>query len=163
MPTHAFTISKLARGAGVNVETVRYYQRRGLLDEPTRIDGGFRAYDQRHLQRLLFIKRAQELGFTLDDAAELSSLSQSNDRRHLREVARARAADIRRRIAQLASMADALDELAETCRRTAPDQTCPIVAALHRDDCGSGEHASHCAAGALAHPAAAPATKRRRA
>jgi MerR family mercuric resistance operon transcriptional regulator len=139
MPTHAYTIAKLAKGAGVNVETVRYYQRRGLLDEPIRVDGGFREYDERHLERLLFIKRAQELGFTLDDAAELSSLSQSNDRRHLRDVALTRAADIRRRIAQLESMAAALDTLAETCKRTSPNETCPIVAALH-GCCADGEN-----------------------
>ena len=75
MPTHAFTISKLAAAAGVNIETVRYYQRRGLIEEPTRVDNGFRAYDGTHLQRLLFIKRAQELGFSLDDAAVLTTLS----------------------------------------------------------------------------------------
>src|SRR5690349_10642439 len=136
MPTHAFTISKLARSAAVNIETVRYYQRRGLLEEPTRVDNGFRAYDERHLQRLLFIKRAQELGFSLDDAAELSSLSQTEDRASLRAVARARAAEIRKRIDRLDAMARALDNLAETCSRTRPGDACPIVAALHAGPSG---------------------------
>lgn len=130
MPTHAFTISKLAQAAGVNIETVRYYQRRGLLEEPTRVDGGFRSYDARHLQQLQFIRRALELGFSLDDAAELSSLSQAPDRERLRGVARSRAADIRQRIAELDAMASALENLAETCHRTAPDAACPIMAAL---------------------------------
>lgn len=130
MPTHAFTISKLAEAAGVTVETVRYYQRRGLLDEPARVEGGFRAYDAGHLQRLQFIRRALELGFSLDDAAELSSLSQSPDRKRLRAVATERAADIRKKIAELGAMAAALENLAETCHRTSPDHTCPIIAAL---------------------------------
>ena len=130
MPTHAFTISKLAQAAGVNIETIRYYQRRGLLSEPSRVDGGFRAYDARHLQQLQFIRRAQELGFSLDDAAELGSLSQTPDRARLRGVARVRAADIRQRISELEAMALALEQLAQTCQRTGPGQTCPIMAAL---------------------------------
>jgi len=147
MPTHAYTISKLAKGAGVNVETVRYYQRRGLIEEPTRVDNGFRAYDERHLQRLLFIKRVQELGFSLDDAAELSSLSQATDRVGLRELARARAADIRQRISLLDAMARALENLAETCQHTAPSEKCPIVAALYTPLTTPGEHdgaETHC-------------------
>jgi MerR family mercuric resistance operon transcriptional regulator len=140
MPTHAYTISKLAKGAGVNVETVRYYQRRGLLEEPTRVDNGFRAYDERHRQRLLFIKRVQELGFSLDDAAELSSLSQATDRVGLRELARARATDIRKRISRLDAMARALENLAETCQHTAPSEKCPIVAALYTSPSTPGEH-----------------------
>ena len=135
MPTHAFTISKLANSAGVNIETIRYYQRRGLLEEPARVDGGFRAYDESHLQRLLFIKRAQDLGFSLNDAAELTTLSQSADRKRLREVARTRAADIRERIAQLDAMARALEHLADTCQHTRPDAACPIVAALDPRQC----------------------------
>jgi len=133
MPTHAFTISKLAAAAGVNIETVRYYQRRGLIEEPTRVDNGFRAYDGTHLQRLLFIKRAQELGFSLDDAAVLTTLSQATDRKALRAIARERATDIRHRAARLVAMAEALEGLADTCHRTAPDEMCPIVAALSAD------------------------------
>jgi MerR family mercuric resistance operon transcriptional regulator len=132
MPSRAFTISKLADAAGVNVETIRYYQRRGILAEPPRIDGGFRAYDETHLTCLQFIRRAQELGFSLDDAAELHVLSRSPDRGRLREVARTRAAAIRERIGHLSSMADALDELAATCARTGPDSPCPIAATLTR-------------------------------
>ena len=131
MPSNAFTISKLADAVGVNIETVRYYQRRGILDEPKRVNGSFRAYDETHLQRLRFIKRAQELGFPLDDVAELLSLSASVDRKRLREVARMRAADIRRKMAHLESMASALEHLAENCARTAPHRACPIVAALN--------------------------------
>jgi MerR family mercuric resistance operon transcriptional regulator len=133
MPTHAFTISKLADAAGVNVETIRYYQRRGLLEEPTRVANGFRAYTAEHLQRLLFIKRAAALGFSLDDTAELASVSRTADRKRLRTMARTRAADIRQRITQLEAMANALEHLAANCHHTAPDAPCPIVAALHAD------------------------------
>lgn len=133
MPSHAFTISKLADAAGVNIETVRYYQRRGLLDEPSRKDGGFRSYDEAYVQRLRFIKRAQELGFTLDDAAELLSLSEAKNRKRLREITRSRVVDIRQRIAQLESMATALEGLADCCAKTERQQACPIIAALTED------------------------------
>ena len=130
MPTHAFTISKLADAVGVNIETVRYYQRRGLLAEPSRENGGFRSYDETHVQRLQFIKRAQELGFSLDDAAELLSLSEAKNRKRLQEITRSRVLDIRQKIAHLESMASALEGLADCCAHTAPHQPCPIIAAL---------------------------------
>ena len=132
MPTHAFTIAKLADAAGVNVETVRYYQRRGILPEPHRANGGFRSYNASHVERLQFIRRVQELGFTLDDAAELMSLSRMTNRKRLREIARVRVEGVRQRIAQLESVANALEGLADCCEHTAPGQACPIVAALIR-------------------------------
>ena len=130
VPSHAFTISKLAEAAGANVETIRYYQRRGILAEPPRVDGGFRAYDASHLRCLQFIRRALELGFSLDDASELYALSRSTERQRLREVAHLRAAEIRERIGHLSAMADALETLADTCSTTPPGAPCPIVAAL---------------------------------
>lgn len=133
MPTHAFTISKLADAVGVNIETVRYYQRRGLLAEPSRENGGFRSYDETHVQRLQFIKRAQELGFSLDDAAELLSLSEATNRKRVREITRSRVLDIRQKITQLESMAVALEGLADCCAKTGPNQSCPIIAALAGD------------------------------
>lgn len=130
MPSHAFTISKLADAAGVSIETVRYYQRRGLLDEPSRKDGGFRSYDEACVQRLRFIRRALELGFSLDDAAELLSLSQTTNRKRLREITQTRVQEIRQKITQLESMATALESLVECCTKTAPHRPCPIIAAL---------------------------------
>ena len=147
VPSNAFTISKLAEAAGVNIETIRYYQRRGILDEPPRVDGGFRAYDHSHLQRLSFIRRALDLGFSLDDAAELSKLSRAEDRQQLRSVARVRAGDIRERIVHLQAMADALEGLADDCAHSPAERPCPIVAALNRRDGaidGSG-HYPQCA------------------
>src|SRR2546427_3552601 len=131
MPTHAFTISKLADAAGIGVEAVRYYQRRGLLQEPRRAVGGFREYAQADIQRLQFIKRAQALGFSLDDVAELASLSGERNRQRVREVTRRRLAEIRQRVMELNAMASALEVLVRCCERTAPgDDDCPIIAAL---------------------------------
>lgn len=134
MPTRAFTIRKLADAAGVGVEAVRYYQRRGLLPEPERIEGGFREYTQAHVDRLRFIKRGQELGFSLDDIAELTSLSSEKNRTRVRSLTRVRVAEIRERIAQLESVAAALEGLAETCGRNPRARACPIIAALSRDE-----------------------------
>lgn len=136
MPSNAFTIRKLADAAGVSVETVRYYQRRGLLDEPERIDGGFRAYAKTHLDRLQFIRRAQDLGFALDDVDELLRLSSLSDRNRLRVVARERAANIRRRVGQLEAMAAALDDLADRCESLG-EGPCPILAALTETEAAS--------------------------
>ena len=130
MPTHAFTISKLADAASVGVETVRYYQRRGLLEEVQGSAGAFREYSGSDVQRLQFIKRAQDLGFTLDDIAELVSLSGERDKKRVREVTNRRVAEIQRRVGQLNAMADALQGLVGCCERSAPTDACPIIAAL---------------------------------
>lgn len=133
MPTHAFTIRKLADATGVGVEAVRYYQGRGLLHEPPRVAGGFREYSADDVQRLRFIKRAQELGFSLDDVAELLSLSAERDQVRVRELTRRRAAEIRERINHLAAMASVLENLADRCACAPKSQSCPIIAALAAD------------------------------
>lgn len=130
MPTRAFTIRKLADAAGVGVEAVRYYQRRRLLAEPERVEGGFREYTQAHVDRLRFIKRGQELGFSLDDIAELTSLSSERNRARVRDLTTLRVAEIRERIAQLESVAAALERLAESCGHSPQARVCPIIAAL---------------------------------
>lgn len=133
MPTHAFTIRKLADAAGVGVEAVRYYQGRGLLPEPPRVAGGFREYTADDVQRLRFIKRSQDLGFSLDDVAELLSLSAERDQAKVRELTRRRAVEIRERIDQLAAMASALENLADRCACAPKSQSCSIIAALASD------------------------------
>lgn len=133
MPSHAFTIRKLAGAAGVGVEAVRYYQRRGLLHEPQRVAGGFREYSVDDLQRLRFIKRTQELGFSLDDVAELVALSAERDQLLVRELTQRRVADIRERIGRLEAMAAALEGLVSCCARSHQSQPCPIIAALTTD------------------------------
>jgi len=130
MPSHAFTIRKLADAGGASVEAVRFYQRRGLLSEPKRVHGGFREYSDDDVHRLLFIKRAQECGFSLDDIAELASLSAERDSKRVREVAQGRLAEIRGRVSDLEAMATALLKLVRRCERSAPGESCSIIAAL---------------------------------
>lgn len=130
MPTHAFTIRKLADAAGVGVEAVRYYQRGGLLTAPNRVDGGFRQYSSDDVLRLRFIKRAQALGYSLEDVAELMSLSATRDRLRVREITRERVAEIRERMADLQSMASALENLVDCCAQAPEGSACSIIAAL---------------------------------
>lgn len=133
MPSRAFTIRKLADAAGIGVEAVRYYQGRGLLAAPPRVAGGFREYSADDVQRLRFIRRAQELGFSLDDVAELLSLSAERDQVRARELTQRRAGEIRERINHLAAMASALENLADRCACAPKSQSCPIIAALAAD------------------------------
>lgn len=139
MPTHAFTVRKLADTAGVGVEAVRFYQRRGLMREPDRQGNGFRQYDQSDVRRLRFIKRAQELGFSLDDVATLVSLSAETDQVRVREITQQRVLDIRQRATQLGAMADALEGLVTCCQKSVNTDTCPIIAALVDHDTPSAE------------------------
>ena len=137
MPTHAFTIRKLANAAGVGVEAVRYYQRRGLLGRPEREGGGFRVYATGDVHRLQFIKRAQELGFSLDDVAELVALDADTDQRRAREIAQRRVTQIRERVTHLNLMADALQDLAGCCERSALAAPCAIIDALAAKPAGA--------------------------
>ncbi|RIY02689.1 MerR family transcriptional regulator [Aureimonas flava] len=132
-----WTIAGLAREAGIGVETVRYYQRRGLLAEPERpaghgSAGGFRRYGRAEAERLHFIRAAKAAGFTLDEIAELLRLDAVADRERARALAEARVRALDRRIAELSAARDALAHLAGECRAGAPGP-CPIVASLaHR-------------------------------
>lgn len=122
----ALTVGALASAAGVGVETVRYYQRRGLLETP-RTAGGYRRYGAAHLDRLNFIKRAQAMGFTLDEVAELLSLNDSRDHQIARALASEKILDIEGRIARLNRMADALRKLVCQCEHGGPGLPCPII------------------------------------
>ncbi|MEW5852408.1 MAG: heavy metal-responsive transcriptional regulator [Myxococcota bacterium] len=130
------TIGTLAKRAGVNVETVRYYQRNGLLPEPEATDGAFRHYDDDVLARLLFIRRAKDLGFTLKDIGELLALRVERGRKcaDVKSKAAARIADIESKIQSLTRMKDALDCLIADCSSGGPIQECPILRALDRDE-----------------------------
>ena len=123
------TIGGLARAAGVGVETVRYYQRRGLLPEPARPPGEVRRYGDKDLKRLRFIRSAQAAGFTLNEIKELLDLDSSDDRARARELAGARVAAIEEKIAELKEARDALAGLASACakKRGGP---CPILSAF---------------------------------
>jgi len=125
------TIGGLARAAGVGVETVRYYQRRGLLPEPPRPPGEVRRYGEEEVKRLRFIRSAQGAGFTLNEIAELLELSSSDDHVRARELATARVAALDAKIEQLREARTALAGLAAACarKRSGP---CPILGAFDR-------------------------------
>lgn len=122
------TIGALAKGAGVGVETVRFYQRKGLVAEPPRA-GGIRRYGPRDIDRIRFVRRAQAAGFTLAEIAELIALDSTEDRARARELARARIAALDARIAELEDARAALTRLAKECGegRAGP---CPIIASF---------------------------------
>lgn len=124
------TIGRLARAAGVGVETVRYYQRRQLLPQPAAQDGAFRMYPAVLVDRIRFIKRAQELGFSLDEVDTLLQLEDGSDRAAIREMAADKLAHVRVKIADLVKMETALAHLLHECQATGQAQPCPIIAAL---------------------------------
>ena len=123
------TIGGLAKAAGVGVETIRYYQRRGLLPEPARPPGEIRRYGEADLKRLKFIRSAQAAGFTLCEIGELIALDASDDRARARELAQARVLAIDEKIEALREARNALAGLAAACasKRGGP---CPILQAF---------------------------------
>ena len=125
-------ISQTAKEAGVNAQTLRYYERRGLLPEPPRRGSGYREYPADAVRIVRFIKRAQELGFTLDEIEELVRLRgvRRGDRHRVRTIAELKIEDIDRKIAQLQSMRLALDRLVKSCHRGGATE-CPIIDALN--------------------------------
>jgi Hg(II)-responsive transcriptional regulator len=130
------TISKAARAAGVGVETIRFYERQGLLEEPDRKASGYRQYAEEAVSVLRFIRRAKELGFTLKEIKGLLALrlDASATRAEVRRQARAKVADIEARIADLQRMRDALQGLVRRCHGDGPIAGCPILAALQGGD-----------------------------
>lgn len=122
------TIGALAKAGGVGVETVRYYQRRGLLAEPARA-GGVRRYDGEDARRLRFIRAAQEAGFTLTEIGELIELDAGEDRARARELAQARIVAIDAQVAKLTAARAALEGLAKRCA-AGEGKGCPILGAF---------------------------------
>lgn len=132
------TIGKLARQAGVGVETLRYYERRGLITPQRRTHSGYRLFGVEASQRLQFIRRAQALGFSLDEVAELLSLSNrpAESAADVKRLARAKIDDIASRIRDLERMKSALSALEDRCPGHAGTTAeCPILAALNRSAC----------------------------
>ncbi|NMG34547.1 MerR family transcriptional regulator [Azoarcus sp. TTM-91] len=126
----SYTIGTLARAAQVNVETIRYYQRRGLLPRPAVVGGGYRTYSETDLARLRAIKRAQHLGFSLEEIETLLSLNEETDRVKARNLAQDKVSLIDARIVQLMEMRNALAELVDCCRHGDTAAPCPILRAL---------------------------------
>jgi MerR family mercuric resistance operon transcriptional regulator len=126
--TQSLTIGKLASAGGVGVETIRFYQRKGLINEPTR-DGGFRRYGSEDLRRLRFIRHAQAAGFTLEQIGELLELDATDDRERARVLANDRIRALDAKIAELKAARDALRRLASECGSGA-EGPCPILASF---------------------------------
>jgi Hg(II)-responsive transcriptional regulator len=129
MQTSDLTIAKAARAAGVGVETVRYYERRGLIAQPPKSNGAYRRYGSDHVGRIRFVKRAQELGFTLEEIESLLKLEDGADRRSIQKIAAARLDQVRSRIADLRRIESTLAHALDECRKgDTPD--CPIIGAI---------------------------------
>lgn len=126
-----FSIGELAKATGTKVETIRYYERIGLLPAPARTGGNYRAYAAEHLGRLSFVRRARDLGFSLDQVRELLGLADQKDRscEAVDEIAREHLAEVDRKIADLGALRRELDNLIGQCRcGTIAD--CRIIEAL---------------------------------
>ncbi len=122
-------ISELAKFGGVSVETIRYYQRTGLLAVPARPHFGFRTYSDADAARLLFIRRAQQLGFTLEEIAALLRLSAS-DCKNVEKLARERLGAVDARIKDLQRVGKVLADVLDVCARRKPYEGCPIIETL---------------------------------
>ena len=128
-------IGKVARRAGVGVETIRFYERQGLLTAPIRKDSGYRLYPEHVLGRIRFIKRAKELGFSLKEIKELLELRRNSSApcEDVCEKAQAKIASIERKIAMLTKMKQALSELFAACQVRASFADCPILEFLEKE------------------------------
>jgi DNA-binding transcriptional MerR regulator len=123
-------IGTLARQAGVSVDTVRYYEKNGLLTPAARLASGYRRYDELQLRRLRFIREAQKLGFTLKDVRDLLGLSRQRDVARVKRAAERKLADVQARIASLERMRDGLGKLVAACPGHGLARDCPILKAL---------------------------------
>ena len=129
------TIGQVARSAGVGIETVRFYERQGLLEEPARKESGYRQYPEDVVARLRFIKRAKELGFSLKEIKELLVLRVDPDTTcaEVKSRAEAKIADVEEKIQALQRIKKALVQLTTVCRGRGPTSECPILDALDQD------------------------------
>lgn len=130
MSETGLTIGRLARAADVGIETIRYYQRRHLLPIPDPKDRAFRYYPIDLIDRIRFIKRAQDLGFSLDEISTLLQLEDGSNRKAIRSVVNDRLNEIRNKIADLQRMESVLTHLIHECEATGRAKPCPIIAAL---------------------------------
>lgn len=126
----SLTIGRLAASAEVNVETVRYYQRRGLLREPTRPMGSVRRYSSDDVKRIRFVKRAQQLGFTLEEVANLLKLEDGRNCRETERLAQQKLVTVQARIADLHRLRKTLQELIGRCGVGRGKIACPIIKSL---------------------------------
>jgi MerR family mercuric resistance operon transcriptional regulator len=127
------TIGILAKRGSVNVETIRYYQRRGLLQEPSKPSGGFRLYPQESVKRVLFIKKSQSLGFTLEEILGLLDLDERKACLETRGIAAHKLELIEQKIADLSKIRKSLSRLVRACDASSAGAPCPIIHLLADD------------------------------
>lgn len=126
------TIGAFASAAGVNVETIRFYQHKGLLPTPERPYGSIRRYGSADVARLKFVKAAQRLGFSLGEIGQLLKLEDGAHCSEAAELAAQRLADVRARLADLSRIEAVLSKLVSECNAHHGNVSCPLIAALHR-------------------------------
>ena len=129
-------IGELAQRAGVGIDTVRYYERAGLLPKARRLASGYRAYDDEDVRRLRFVRRAKALGFTLPEIRELLALSgrREDDMGGLKAAASEKLADVNARLAELDRIREGLEALVASCPGHGALAQCPILGALAGDE-----------------------------
>ncbi len=127
------TIGILAKRSGVSVETIRYYQRRHLLEEPSKPVGGYRRYSLETVKRVRFIKRAQTLGFTLEEISGLLDLDEREACLETREIAVQKLTSIKEKLSDLSRMKKALSRLVRACNTSSVGEPCPIIHLLVQD------------------------------
>jgi Hg(II)-responsive transcriptional regulator len=135
--------SELASRAGVNVQTLRYYERRGILPEPRRSDSGYRSYDSEAVRAVRFIKGAQQLGFSLVEIHSLLELAAGGPRNcgAAKTLATKKIRELEAKMACLSAMRDSLRQLVATCDRSPDKRDCPLLEAIEDDaDIAEGEH-----------------------
>ena len=130
----ALKIGQLAQRAAVNLQTIRYYEREGLLPEPPRLSSGYRVYTDSMVRRVRFIKRAQEIGFSLAEIRELLSLRADGQRNEVRAIAQAKIADIEDKMRTLKAMKAVLNRLTERCSGCGPASECPILESIDSEE-----------------------------
>ena len=130
------TIGQLAKRAKVNLETIRYYERRGLIPEPPRSESGYRMYSSDAVARTEFIKRAQALGFSLREISEIFALRMEPETAcgDMKAKVEAKIEDIEQKITDLEQIREALVAMAEKCRGKGPIGECPILEALSKNN-----------------------------
>ena len=136
IPTHNLTIGGVATAAGVNVETIRFNQRKGLLPEPDKPYGGIRRYSDTDVERVRFVKAAQRLGFTLDEVAGLLRLDDGAHCDEARELAEQKLGDVRNRLADLQSIETVLTSLVKSCQASQGTISCPLISSLQKQKQG---------------------------
>ncbi|HET9113923.1 MAG TPA: Hg(II)-responsive transcriptional regulator [Burkholderiales bacterium] len=128
------TIGTLARAAGVHIETIRFYQRKGLLPEPVKPYGSIRRYDAADVARIRFVKMAQGLGFSLDEIAELLQLEDGTHCNEASRMAERKLVHVREKIAHLQQMEATLSQLIQACHDQKRPDDCPLITTLYAEN-----------------------------